>query len=107
MSDYLRRYGGQNRIIMANHQCPEISKAGKISSTARAADGLRRCSVALPQWLVNTALEDGTLIHLLPDQYFPRQGIYGPSDRHVMGQKYAHLLIFYVRMGFAGSTPHH
>lgn len=39
----------------------------------------------LPQWLVNTALEDGTLIHLLPDYHFPRQGIYAvyPDARHV------------------------
>lgn len=71
------------------HSRLEISKAGKISvDSARSlmAFALAGSGVALlPQWLVNTALEDGTLIHLLPDYHFPRQGIYAvyPDARHV------------------------
>lgn len=71
------------------HSLLEISKAGKISvDSARSlmAFALAGSGVALlPQWLVNTALEDGTLIHLLPDYHFPRQGIYAvyPDARHV------------------------
>lgn len=71
------------------HSRLEISKAGKISvDSARAlmAFALAGSGVALlPQWLVNTALEDGTLIHVLPDYHFPRQGIYAvyPDARHV------------------------
>lgn len=67
----------------------EISKAGKISvDSARSlmAFALAGSGVALlPQWLVNTALEEGTLIHVLPDYHFPRQGIYAvyPDARHV------------------------
>ncbi|SUH35356.1 LysR family transcriptional regulator [Salmonella enterica subsp. enterica] len=94
------------------HSRLEISKAGKISvDSARSlmAFALAGSGVALlPQWLVNTALEDGTLIHVLPDYHFPRQGIYAVYPDAVMyRQKYAHLLIFYVRNGIAGSTPHH
>ncbi len=71
------------------HSRLEISKAGKISvDSARSlmAFALAGSGVALlPQWLVNTALEEGTLIHLLPDYHFPRQGIYAvyPDARHV------------------------
>ncbi|OML41520.1 LysR family transcriptional regulator [Salmonella enterica] len=71
------------------HSRLEISKAGKISvDSARSlmAFALAGSGVALlPQWLVNTALEDGTLIHVLPDYHFPRQGIYAvyPDARHV------------------------
>lgn len=71
------------------HSRLEISKAGKISvDSARSlmAFALAGSGVALlPQWLVNTALEEGTLIHLLPDYHFPRQGIYSvyPDARHV------------------------
>lgn len=70
------------------HSRLEISKAGKISvDSARSlmAFALAGSGVALlPQWLVNTALEEGTLIHLLPDYHFPRQGIYAvyPDARH-------------------------
>lgn len=94
------------------HSRLEISKAGKISvDSARSlmAFALAGSGVALlPQWLVNTALEDGTLIHVLPDYHFPRQA-FMPFIRTpaMYRQKYAHLLIFYVRNGIAGSTPHH
>ncbi len=94
------------------HSRPEISKAGKISvDSARSlmAFALAGSGVALlPQWLVNTALEDGTLIHVLPDYHFPRQGIYAvyPDARHV-STKVRAFIDFYVRNGIAGSTPHH
>ncbi len=60
----------------------------------------------LPQWLVNTALEEGTLIHLLPDYHFPRQGIYAvyPDARHV-STKVRAFIDFYVRNGIAGARP--
>lgn len=92
------------------HSRPEISKAGKISvDSARSlmAFALAGSGVALlPQWLVNTALEDGTLIHVLPDYHFPRQGIYAvyPDARHV-STKVRAFIDFYVRNGIAGSTP--
>ncbi|EGE4653917.1 LysR family transcriptional regulator [Salmonella bongori serovar 40:z35:-] len=75
-----------------NHGQPsrlEISKAGRISAdSARAlmAFALAGSGVALlPIWLVKTALEKGTLVHVLPDYHFPRQGIYAvyPDARHV------------------------
>ena len=39
----------------------------------------------LPAWLVEQDLEQGHLVHLLPDYHFPRQGIYAlyPNTRHV------------------------
>ena len=39
----------------------------------------------LPAWLVEDQLIRGELIHVLPDHYFPRQGIYAvyPNTRHL------------------------
>ncbi|EDA9777786.1 LysR family transcriptional regulator [Salmonella enterica] len=94
------------------HSRLEISKAGKISvDSARSlmAFALAGSGVALlPQWLVNTALEEGTLIHLLPDYHFPRQGIYAvyPDARHV-STKVRAFIDFLRSQWDCGSTPHH
>lgn len=94
------------------HSRLEISKAGKISvDSARSlmAFALAGSGVALlPQWLVNTALEDGTLIHVLPDYHFPRQGIYAvyPDARHV-STKVRAFIDFLRSQWDCGSTPHH
>ncbi len=88
------------------------SKAGKISVDSAPADGLALAgsgvALAKPQWLVNTALEDGTLIHLLPDYHFPRQGIYAavyPDARHVMTK--VRTFIDFCPQWDCVSTPHH
>ncbi|EKM5762054.1 LysR substrate-binding domain-containing protein [Cronobacter turicensis] len=50
---------------------------------------LEGCGVALlPAWLVNTALEEGKLVRLLPAYRFPAQGVYAvyPDARHVSGK---------------------
>ncbi|HCC0888713.1 TPA: LysR family transcriptional regulator [Salmonella enterica] len=71
------------------HSRLEISQASRISTdSARSlmAFALAGSGVALlPEWLVKTALEEGTLVHVLPGYHFPRQGIYAvyPDARHV------------------------
>jgi DNA-binding transcriptional LysR family regulator len=39
----------------------------------------------LPAWLVQDDVNNGQLVHLLPNHRFPRQGIYAlyPNTRHV------------------------
>ncbi|WP_324626447.1 LysR family transcriptional regulator [Acinetobacter sp. MD2(2019)] len=56
------------------------------SASALLAFSLAGAGVALlPAWLVKEHITKGSLIHLLPDHHFPRQGIYAlyPNTKHV------------------------
>lgn len=56
------------------------------SAAALLAFALNGAGVALlPSWLIKDELAQGSLIRLLPDHHFPRQGIYAlyPNTRHV------------------------
>ncbi|RLZ07876.1 LysR family transcriptional regulator [Acinetobacter sp. 2JN-4] len=61
-------------IIMAD-------SAASLLAFARNGTGI----ALLPAWLVQEDIATGSLIHLLPDHCFPRQGIYAlyPNTRHV------------------------
>lgn len=67
----------------------EIKKAPRLfadSAQALMAFALAGCGVALlPAWLVRHALDDGTLVSVLPEYTFARQGIYAvyPDAPHV------------------------
>ncbi|HDR2689541.1 LysR family transcriptional regulator [Enterobacter ludwigii] len=67
----------------------EIKKAPRLfadSAQALMAFALAGCGVALlPEWLVRHALDDGTLVSVLPEYTFARQGIYAvyPDAPHV------------------------
>ncbi|WP_447841742.1 LysR family transcriptional regulator [Enterobacter ludwigii] len=67
----------------------EIKKAPRLfadSAQALMAFALAGCGVALlPEWLVRHALDDGTLVSVLPEYIFARQGIYAvyPDAPHV------------------------
>ncbi|RBO19817.1 LysR family transcriptional regulator [Enterobacter ludwigii] len=67
----------------------EIKKAPRLfadSAQALMAFALAGCGVALlPEWLVRHALDDGTLVSVLPEYTFARQGIYAvyPDATHV------------------------
>ncbi|MEN4886594.1 LysR family transcriptional regulator [Enterobacter ludwigii] len=67
----------------------EIIKAPRLfadSAQALMAFALAGCGVALlPEWLVRHALDDGTLVSVLPEYTFARQGIYAvyPDAPHV------------------------
>ncbi|MEP8942769.1 LysR family transcriptional regulator [Enterobacter ludwigii] len=67
----------------------EIKKAPRLfadSAQALMAFALAGCGVALlPEWLVHHALDDGTLVSVLPEYTFARQGIYAvyPDAPHV------------------------
>ena len=56
----------------------------------------RRWVALLAEWLVRDALDAGTLVTILPEYTFARQGIYAvhPDARHVSPQKCAPLSIF-------------
>lgn len=67
----------------------EIKKAPRLfadSAQALMAFALAGGGVALlPEWLVRDALDAGTLVTILPEYTFARQGIYAvyPDARHV------------------------
>ena len=67
----------------------EIKKAPRLfadSAQALMVFALAGCGVALlPEWLVRHALDDGTLVSVLPEYTFARQGIYAvyPDAPHV------------------------
>lgn len=67
----------------------EIKKAPRLfadSAQALMAFALAGCGVALlPEWLARHALDDGTLVSVLPEYTFARQGIYAvyPDAPHV------------------------
>lgn len=67
----------------------EIKKAPRLfadSAQALMAFAVAGCGVALlPEWLVRHALDDGTLVSVLPEYTFARQGIYAvyPDAPHV------------------------
>lgn len=70
-------------LLFAASQPPAIMAD---SAAALLAFALSGAGVALlPSWLVQDALAAGTLIGVLPDHRFPRQGIYAlyPNTRHV------------------------
>lgn len=70
-------------LLFAANQPPAIMAD---SAAALLAFALSGAGVALlPSWLVQDALAAGTLIGVLPDHRFPRQGIYAlyPNTRHV------------------------
>ena len=70
-------------LLFAASQPPSIMAD---SAAALLAFALSGAGVALlPSWLVQDALAAGTLIAVLPDHRFPRQGIYAlyPNTRHV------------------------
>ncbi|MRS89453.1 LysR family transcriptional regulator [Enterobacteriaceae bacterium RIT714] len=67
----------------------EIKRAPRVfadSAQALMAFALAGSGLALlPEWLVKTALEEGTLLHILPGVTFAQQGIYAvyPDAQHV------------------------
>lgn len=70
-------------LLFAASQPPAIMADSAAASLAFVLSG---AGVALlPSWLVQDALAAGTLIGVLPDHRFPRQGIYAlyPNTRHV------------------------
>lgn len=73
---------GKNILFSVNS--PAMIMADSASSLL--AFSLAGAGVALlPEWLVKDYIANGSLVHLLPDHYFPRQGVYAlyPNTRHV------------------------
>ncbi|SQD78105.1 LysR family transcriptional regulator [Moritella yayanosii] len=74
----------QKETVLLNVESPSTIKAD--SASALLAFTLNGTGIALiPEWLVHPALEQGQLIHLLPEYIFPLQNIYAiyPNTRYV------------------------
>lgn len=73
---------GENVLLSASNPARVMAdSASSLLAFALAGAGI----AILPAWLVKDEIARGTLIHLLPDYLFPRQGIYAlyPHTRHV------------------------